>query len=147
MPAGINPRPSGLAHRILGRTGVDIPVLLLVRAVRPSARKTPSPSTMNASMRESLTSIRDPAAAEWQRPGVPGGSTQGTPARSIRGNEMLRAGRRAGSRAAETEPCRLAIDRADLVYVQSLGDDRMAPEEIFASDGVCQALDKARPTA
>lgn len=38
----------------------------------------------------------------------------------------------------------LQIDRADLVYVQSIGDDRMAPEKIFARNGVCQALEKAR---
>src|SRR6185295_1530279 len=29
----------------------------------------------------------------------------------------------------------LQIDHADLVYVQSLGDDKMAPERIFAADG------------
>jgi uncharacterized protein len=38
----------------------------------------------------------------------------------------------------------LQIDQADLVYVQSLGDDKMAPERIFAADGVCEALEKAR---
>ena len=38
----------------------------------------------------------------------------------------------------------LRIDQADLVYVQSIGDDNMVPEKIFASGGVCQALDKAR---
>src|SRR6185436_4196723 len=38
----------------------------------------------------------------------------------------------------------LQIDRADLVYVQSIGDDNMAPERIFAAGGVCKALEKAR---
>ena len=38
----------------------------------------------------------------------------------------------------------LRIEQADLVYVQSIGDDNMVPEKIFASGGVCQALDKAR---
>ena len=38
----------------------------------------------------------------------------------------------------------LGIDRADLVYVQSIGDDNMAPERIFAAGGVCKALEKAR---
>lgn len=38
----------------------------------------------------------------------------------------------------------LQIEQADLVYVQSLGDDKMAPERIFAADGVCKALEKAR---
>ncbi len=38
----------------------------------------------------------------------------------------------------------LGIERADLVYVQSLGNDEMAPDKIFAADGVCKALEKAR---
>jgi len=38
----------------------------------------------------------------------------------------------------------LQIDRADLVYVQSIGDDNMTPERIFASNGVCRALENAR---
>lgn len=38
----------------------------------------------------------------------------------------------------------LQIDQADLVYVQSIGDDRMTPERIFAPNGVCAALDRAR---
>jgi uncharacterized protein len=38
----------------------------------------------------------------------------------------------------------LQIERADLVYVQSIGDDRMVPERIFGRDGVCRALEKAR---
>jgi uncharacterized protein len=38
----------------------------------------------------------------------------------------------------------LGIDRADLVYVQSIGDDTMMPEQIFAAGGVCRALEKAR---
>lgn len=38
----------------------------------------------------------------------------------------------------------LQVERADLVYGHSLGDDKMAPERIFAADGVCKALDKAK---
>ena len=38
----------------------------------------------------------------------------------------------------------LQIDRVDLVYVQSLGDDVMVPEKIYAADGVCKALDRAK---
>ncbi|HYU33408.1 MAG TPA: aldo/keto reductase [Thermoanaerobaculia bacterium] len=38
----------------------------------------------------------------------------------------------------------LEVEQADLVYVQSIGDDKMAPESIFAPDGVCKALEKAR---
>lgn len=38
----------------------------------------------------------------------------------------------------------LRIERADVVYVQSIGGERMAPEHIFAPGGVCVALDQAR---
>jgi aryl-alcohol dehydrogenase-like predicted oxidoreductase len=38
----------------------------------------------------------------------------------------------------------LRVERADLVYAHSLGDDKMAPEKIFAADGVCKALDRAK---
>jgi aryl-alcohol dehydrogenase-like predicted oxidoreductase len=38
----------------------------------------------------------------------------------------------------------LQTEQADLVYAHSIGDDKMAPEKIFAADGVCKALEKAR---
>jgi aryl-alcohol dehydrogenase-like predicted oxidoreductase len=38
----------------------------------------------------------------------------------------------------------LGIERADLVYAHSIGADEMPPEKVFAKDGVCKALDKAK---
>lgn len=38
----------------------------------------------------------------------------------------------------------LRVEQADLVYVQSLGNDEMDPARIYAPGGVCQALEKAR---
>lgn len=38
----------------------------------------------------------------------------------------------------------LRIEQADLVYAHSIGDDKMTPDKIFAANGVCQALDKAK---
>jgi len=38
----------------------------------------------------------------------------------------------------------LQTDRADLVYAHSIGDDKMAPEKIYAANGVCRALAKAK---
>jgi aryl-alcohol dehydrogenase-like predicted oxidoreductase len=38
----------------------------------------------------------------------------------------------------------LRVDQADLVYAHSIGDDQMTPEKIYAADGVCKALEKAR---
>jgi aryl-alcohol dehydrogenase-like predicted oxidoreductase len=38
----------------------------------------------------------------------------------------------------------LGIERADLVYAQSISADVMAPEKIYAPGGICKALEKAR---
>jgi aryl-alcohol dehydrogenase-like predicted oxidoreductase len=38
----------------------------------------------------------------------------------------------------------LQVEQADLVYAHSIGDDKMTPEKIYATDGVCKALEKAR---
>lgn len=38
----------------------------------------------------------------------------------------------------------LQIDRADLVYVQSIGHDKMDMETVFGPAGVCRALEKVR---
>jgi predicted aldo/keto reductase-like oxidoreductase len=38
----------------------------------------------------------------------------------------------------------LHVEQADLVYAHSIGDDKMPPEQIYAKDGVCKALEKAR---
>jgi hypothetical protein len=38
----------------------------------------------------------------------------------------------------------LQVEQADLVYAHSIGDDKMTPDKIYAADGVCKALEKAR---
>jgi aryl-alcohol dehydrogenase-like predicted oxidoreductase len=38
----------------------------------------------------------------------------------------------------------LRVERADLVYAHSIGADKMDPRKIYAADGVCKALEKAR---
>jgi hypothetical protein len=38
----------------------------------------------------------------------------------------------------------LQVDQADLVYAHSIGADKMVPEKIYAADGVCKGLEKAR---
>jgi aryl-alcohol dehydrogenase-like predicted oxidoreductase len=38
----------------------------------------------------------------------------------------------------------LQVEQVDLVYAHSIGDDKMSPEKIYAADGVCKALEKAR---
>jgi aryl-alcohol dehydrogenase-like predicted oxidoreductase len=38
----------------------------------------------------------------------------------------------------------LQVEQADLVYAHSIGDDKMVPEKIYAANGVCKALEKAR---
>jgi aryl-alcohol dehydrogenase-like predicted oxidoreductase len=38
----------------------------------------------------------------------------------------------------------LRVEQAGLVYAHSIGDDKMSSEKIYAADGVCKALEKAR---
>jgi aryl-alcohol dehydrogenase-like predicted oxidoreductase len=38
----------------------------------------------------------------------------------------------------------LRVEQADLVYVHSLGADKMPPAKVFGKGGVCKALDKAK---
>jgi aryl-alcohol dehydrogenase-like predicted oxidoreductase len=38
----------------------------------------------------------------------------------------------------------LQVEQADLVYAHSIGSDLMAPAKIYAKNGVCKALDKAK---
>jgi aryl-alcohol dehydrogenase-like predicted oxidoreductase len=38
----------------------------------------------------------------------------------------------------------LQTEQADLVYAHSIGADQMDPKKIYAADGVCKALEKAR---
>ena len=107
---------------------------------------TRSPSTTTASTPASPTSTPDRAAGGF---GI---------AQACLGRVLRRATRRCSSspRVSASPTARrrwpssrgtwrdLRIERADLVYVQSLGDDTMAPERIYAPDGVCRALEKAR---
>lgn len=38
----------------------------------------------------------------------------------------------------------LQVEQADLVYAHSLGDDRMTPEKIYGKGGLCKALERAK---
>jgi aryl-alcohol dehydrogenase-like predicted oxidoreductase len=38
----------------------------------------------------------------------------------------------------------LQVERADLVYIHSLGADKMPPKQVFGKDGVARALEKAK---
>lgn len=137
---------ASLPRRLLGRTGVSVPVLGLGTA--PAGHR-PEPEAI-AFFRQCLDA------------GVTHIDTG--PERGGFGNAQAYLGRLLKERRAEvfvaTRCCEsdgeaalaqlkhnlreLQIEQADLVYVQSLGDNHMAPERIFAAGGVCPALDKAR---
>ena len=146
MRADRNLPPSLVPHRLLGQTGVEVPVLALGTA--PSGHRPE---------REAVAFYR-----QCHDEGVTHIDTG--PRRGGYGNAQVYLGQVLKERRPEvfvaTRCCEpdgekaleqlkqnladLQIDRADLVYVQSLGDDLMAPEKIYAVDGVCKALDKAR---
>ncbi|PWT86069.1 MAG: hypothetical protein C5B57_01770 [Blastocatellia bacterium] len=137
---------SALPQRVLGRTGVQIPVLGLGTA--PSGHRPE---------REAVSFYRHciDAGVTFLDTGPPiggFGNAQcylGQVVKEHR-DDLFIATRccqpdgEAALKQLKENLAVLQIDRADLVYVQSIGDDNMEPERIFARNGVCRALEKAR---
>ena len=146
MHADTNPRPSTVPRRVLGRTGVEIPVLALGTA--PSGHR-PEKETVafyHECLDAGVTHIDSgPRCGGYGNAQVYLGQVL-----RERRHEVFVATRCCepdGEKALQQLRQNLAalqIDRADLVYVQSLGDDLMAPEKIYAANGVCKALDRAK---
>jgi aryl-alcohol dehydrogenase-like predicted oxidoreductase len=139
-------RPSRVPRRRLGKTGVDISVLGLGTA--PSGHR---------SEREALALYRECLDAGVTHidtgPRVGGYGSAQNYLRQIlaeRRADLFIATRcceangEQALRQLRQNLSDLNVEQVDLVYVQSLGDDHMAPERIFAADGVCHALEKAR---
>jgi aryl-alcohol dehydrogenase-like predicted oxidoreductase len=146
MSVRANRPPSRVPHRLLGRTGVEIPVLGLGTA--PSGHRPEKEAVafyhrcLDAGVIHFDTG---PAAGGYGNAQVYLGQVL-----RERREEVFVATRccepdgEKALRQLRQNLADLQIDRADLVYVQSLGDDVMIPERIYAADGVCQALDRAK---
>jgi len=135
-----------LPRRMLGRTGVEIPILGLGTA--PSGHRTEKEAVAfyHRCIDAGVTHLDT-------GPQVGGfGNAQRYLGQVLkeRRQEVFVATRCCepdGERALQQLQRNLAelqIEQADLVYAQSIGDDNMTPERIYAADGVCKALEKAR---
>lgn len=135
-----------LPHRTLGKTGVQVPVLGLGTAPSGHRSEKEAVAFYHQCIDAGVTHLdTGPACGGFGNAQVYLGQVLAERRHEVfvatrccepDGEEALRQLRRNLSE--------LRIDRADLVYVQSLGDDKMAPDRIFAAGGVCKALEKAR---
>jgi len=135
-----------LPHRILGRTGVNIPILGLGTAPaghRPEEEAVP----FYRRCLDAGVTLVDTGPAEGGF-----GRAQEYLGRLLpeRRKEVFVATRVCepdGERALaqlQRNLKTLGIEQADLVYVQSIGDHVMTPERMYARGGVCAAMDQAR---
>jgi len=135
-----------LPQRVLGRTGVKVPVLGLGTAPSGHRPEKEAVAFYHRCIDAGVTHLdTGPAHGGYGNAQIYLGHVL-----KERRREVFLATRCCepdGEKALEQLRRNLAelqIDRADLVYVQSIGDDKMAPERIFAAGGVCKALEKAR---
>jgi aryl-alcohol dehydrogenase-like predicted oxidoreductase len=132
--------------RRLGRTGVDLPVLGLGTAPlghRPQEEAVPFlERCLDAGLTHLDTGPRKGGFGEAQ-------AYLGAVIRQRRRELFIATRVTVSDGAAAMRELRenldtLGVERADLVYAQSIGDDAMSPEKIYAPGGVCRALEKAR---
>ena len=135
-----------LPHRPLGMTGVSVPVLGLGTA--PAGHR-PDDESIPFYRRciDAGVTLIDTGPAEGGF-----GRAQEYLGKVIpeRRNEVFVATRVCepdGERALaqlEQNLKTLGIEQADLVYIQSIGDNSMTPERMYGPGGVCAAMDRAR---
>ena len=137
---------SPLPRRVLGRTGVEVPVLGLGTAPCGHRPEKEAVAFFERCIDAGLTHLDTGPA----RGGFGNAQVYLGPVVRERRQELFIATRccepdgETALRQLKQNLADLQIERADLVYVQSLGDDKMDPERIFAPGGVCEALEKAR---
>lgn len=137
---------SSLPRRVLGRTGIEIPVLGLGTAPSGHRPEEDAVAFYRRCLDAGVTHLdTGPACGGFGKAQIYLGRVL-----PERRQDVFVATRccepdgEAALRQLQQNLADLRIEQADLVYVQSLGDDKMAPERIFAADGVCKALEKAR---
>lgn len=140
----MQPRP--LPRRVLGRAGVELPVLGLGTAPSGHRPEKDAVAFYHRCLDAGVTHLdTGPQAGGFGNAQIYLGQVL-----KERRQEVFVATRccepdgEAALRQLKQNLADLRIDQADLVYVQSIGDDGMEPERIFAAGGVCKALEKAR---
>ncbi len=141
-----DPQRPGPPHRALGKTGVRLPVLGLGTAPAGHRPEAEAVAFFHRCLDLGVTHLDTGPAL--------GGFGQAqkylAPVLAERREEAFVATRcsvpdgEAALAQLRENLADLGIERADLVYVQSLGNDEMTPERIYAEGGVCRALERAR---
>jgi len=131
-----------LEHRVLGRTGVELPVLGLGTAPAGHIPEREAVAFYHRCLDAGVTHLdTGPQSGGYGNAQVYLGHVL-----AARRDEVFIATRcnepdgETALRQLRQNLADLRIEQADLVYAQSLGGERMAPERIFAPGGVCAAL-------
>jgi uncharacterized protein len=135
-----------LPRRVLGRTGVDLPILGLGTAPAGHRPEAEAVAFYHRCLDAGVTHLdTGPQSGGYGNAQLYLGQVL-----AERRDEVFIATRcnepdaETALRQLRDNLATLRIEQADLVYVQSIGGERMAPERIFAPNGVCAALDAAR---
>jgi len=139
-------RASELPRRVLGRTAVALPILALGTAPSGHRAENEAVAFYHRCLDSGITHLdTGPSGGGFGNAQVYLGRVL-----KARRDEVFVATRccdpsgEGALRQLKRNLIELQIERADLVYVQSIGDDLMRPERIYAPDGICKALERAR---
>jgi len=137
---------SALPCRALGRTGIELPVLGLGTAPSGHRPEKDAVAFYRRCLDAGVTHLdTGPARGGFGRAQAYLGQVLAGRRQDVfLATRCTEADGEAALRQLQENLAELGIERADLVYVQSLGNDDMAPERIYARGGVCEALEKAR---
>lgn len=135
-----------LPRRLLGRTGVEVPVLGLGTAPAGHRPEKEAVAFFRRCIEAGVTHLdTGPAGGGFGKAQIYlGQALVERRADLFVATRCCEPGGEAALRQLKQNLADLRIEQADLVYVQSIGDDTMTPERIFAADGVCKALERAR---
>jgi predicted aldo/keto reductase-like oxidoreductase len=138
--------PEALPGRILGRTGVTVPVLGLGTAPCGHRPEREAVAFYHHCIDAGVTHLdTGPQSGGYGNAQIHLGAVLETRRREVFvATRCCEPDGEAALRQLTQNLRELQIDQADLVYVQSIGDDTMLPGRIFAPGGVCKALERAR---
>jgi aryl-alcohol dehydrogenase-like predicted oxidoreductase len=137
---------TALPQRVLGRTGVKVPALGLGTAPAGFRKEKEAVAFYNQCIDSGLTYLDTaPEFTGYGKAQVYLGQVLRDRRKEV--FVVTKCNEPDGDKALarlKKNLAELRIDRADLVYVHSLGSDKMAPAQVFGKNGVARALDMAK---
>jgi len=144
--AGADKEKSTLPQKTLGRTGVKVPALGLGTAPAGFRKEKEAVAFYNQCIDSGLTYLDTaPEFTGYGKAQVYLGSVLKDRRKEV--FVVTKCHEPDGEKALKLLKKSLGelnIDRADLVYVHSVGADKMPPKQVFGKDGVAKALEKAK---